>query len=418
MRSTSEISQQLTAFRENVGNRVYTCVSAALVLVGAAVFIGCASGDGANRAWQTFLVNFLFWTGTAFGTILLSAVMTMSNARWGRTIKRFTEAPVAFLPVAFLCLAILFLGRGHIFPWLHGPITGHKAAWLTTGFLFTRNMLGFLALAGAAGAMVYHSVAMDLKAGEGVGTATPDGARHWKLQTIFAHVYGILYALILSLFAVDFIMSLEPGWVSTLFPAYYWMSSFYSGLAAVTILSAIAVKRFALGNVIRPKQFHDLGKLLLGFCIVSGDFFYAQFLVIWYGNMPEETGFIIKRMNIFPWSALSWTVLFMAFVIPFLVLLIRKIKMKPGFMLWFSVFILVAMWLERFLLVVPSIWKEGGFPLGLEEVLITLGFMGAMGLCIQEFLKRVPALAFSDPLFIRSLSESDHVEEHLESETA
>ena len=93
------------------------------------------SGPLAQRAWQVYLVNFLFWSGLAFGTVLFSAMLTMTNARWGRPLKRLAEAPGAFLPVAFLLFWVLFFGREKLFPWIHEPL-GHKQFWLSSGFLF------------------------------------------------------------------------------------------------------------------------------------------------------------------------------------------------------------------------------------------------------------------------------------------
>ena len=99
-----------------------------------------------------------------------------------------------------------------------------------------------------------------------------------------------------------------------------------------------------------------------------------QFLVIWYGNLPEETRYVILRVKLTPWEPVAWMVLGMIFAIPFVLLLSRKIKMKPLPMMILSGIILAGMWLERFILVAPSIWKGEGIPMGLLEVLITAGF--------------------------------------------
>jgi Ni/Fe-hydrogenase subunit HybB-like protein len=203
-------------------------------------------------------------------------------------------------------------------------------------------------------------------------------------------------------------MGLDPHWVSTLFGAYYFMGSFYLALAAVTIISCVAVKVLDLGSLIRPKQFHDLGKLMFGFCVVTGDFFYAQFLVIWYGNLPEETKFIVHRLHHAPWEPIAWAVLIIVFVIPFLVFLIRKIKMRIIPMLIISSVIFVGMWIERFLLVAPSIWKGHNLPIGIMEVLITMGFLGVMALCLLVFLRKFPILPISDPLLYESLQDEHH----------
>ena len=220
---------------------------------------------------------------------------------------------------------------------------------------------------------------------------------------VFSPILGILYALVLTLIGFDLVMSLSPHWHSTLFGAYYFVGSFYSALAALAVLSFFAVRKGDLKEFIQPKHFHDLGKLLLAFCLVTGDFFYSQFLVIWYGNLPFETRYVLLRIRESPWDLFAWTVLLIAFAMPFAVLLSRKVKTKPLPMMVLGAVILVGMWLERFLLVVPSLWKESAIPLGLTELLITAGFFGIMGLCVLFFLQRFPVLPVGDPLFRESL---------------
>jgi hypothetical protein len=219
---------------------------------------------------------------------------------------------------------------------------------------------------------------------------------------------------VLSLIGFDLVMSLDPHWYSTLFGAYYFVGSFYTALAALIILALVVRKNLGLEAVIQDQQFHDLGKLLLAFCLVTGDFFYSQFLVIWYGNLPEETRYVILRVNQAPWSGLAWGVLITCFALPFVVLLSRKIKMKPVAMLVLSSIILVGMWFERFLLVVPSLWKEGEIPFGFLEIFITAGFLGMMVLSVLWFLRVFPALPVADPLFNEYLRKQSGLADQVE----
>lgn len=388
---------------------VPAAVFAGLTVLGAAAFLSGVGGDEPLRAWQAFLTNFIFWTGLAAGSVLLSAVLTMTNASWGRPLKRLAEAPGAFLPPAFILFWFLYAGKEHLFPWLHEDL-GRKAGWLDIHFLFARDGFALLVLVALAAALIYSSVKPDLEMSAS-GSLPPGAEIHRKRQGRLAVAYGLLYAFILTLLAFDLIMSLDPHWVSTLFGAYYFMGSFYTGLAAVLILAVIAVKFGGLGDAIRPKQFHDMGKLLFAFCIVTADFFYAQFLVIWYGNLSEETSYVITRVNFAPWNILAWTVLAVAFALPFLVLLNRDIKMKRVPMTILAAVILAGMWLERLLLVAPSLWKAKTLPFGPTEVLITAGFLGLMALCILFFLRRFPMLPVSDPLF-RASAGADSPSSH------
>jgi hypothetical protein len=366
-------------------------------------FLAGIFGPQSQRAWQAYLVNFVYWTGLSFGAVLFVAVLNMANAQWGRPLKRLAEALGAFLPVSFLLFWVLYFGREKIFPWTREPVPG-KEIWLNAGFLFARNGVGLLLLTALSLALVYYSVKGDRAlTGHSSRIEPPEADTNWRAQRVLSPIIGIVYAFVLSLLAFDLIMSLDRHWYSTLFGAYYFMSSFYTALAAMYLLSPISLKAPGLREYIHPHHLHDLGKLVFAFCIFTGYLFYAQFLVIWYGNLPEETRYVILRVKLTPWEPVAWTILVMIFVIPFVLMLSRRIKMKPLPMMILSGNILVGMWLERFILVTPSIWKGEGIPIGLLEVLITAGFFGIMGLSMIIFLGRVPLLPISDPLFQKSI---------------
>jgi hypothetical protein len=379
-------------------------IFAALFLLGAAAFVVFQGGSQAQRAWQAYLINFVFFTGLSFGAVLFVAVLNMTNAVWGRPVKRIAESFGAFVPVSFLLFWVLYLGKENLFPWIAHPVHG-KEAWLDVSFLFARNGLGLLALGGTAAALLYYSLRGE-GAFPGAANRAPDSQmeeRRWRKQVVLSPVFGILYALVLSLLAFDLIMSLDPHWFSTLFGAYYFIGCFYTALAAILFLAAIGRKPLGLGDFILPKHFHDLGKLLLGFCLITGDFFYSQFLVIWYGNLPEETRYVILRVRDSRWEPVAWTVLVCCFAIPFLLLLSSKIKRVPGAMIALTSLILAGMWVERLLLVAPSLWKGEGFPFGFVEGAVTAGFLGVFALCVVLFLRKFPLLPFSDPLFRKGL---------------
>jgi hypothetical protein len=338
-------------------------------------------------------------------------------------VKRLSESVTFFLPVSVILLLPLFLGRADAFWWVLHP-EEQKAPWLNTTFFFAREGVGLLALALTAAILAYHSVRSDLEymkkggmeqeAERGEGAFSPEGGEPGRrdAQAAFSVTYAILYAFVMTVVAFDMMMSLSREWVSTLFGAYYFVVSFYAGLALLAVLSTFAVKKLGMAKAILKKQFHDIGKLLFAFCVVSMDFFYVQFLVIWYANLPDETRYVIWRVFYDPWSALAWTVLIVLFVIPFLVLLSRKIKMNPVLMTIVAVWILVAIWLEKFLLVAPALEKSKSLPLGIFEILITLGWLGLFAFCVLSFLHKYPVLAVSDPKLPEAF-EAEEAKVHL-----
>ena len=395
--------------------RAWTFILSLLALGGLVAFSLAISGSQSQRAWQAYLINFIYWTGLSFGAVLFVAVLNMTDAQWGRSLKRLAEALGAFLPVSFLLFWILYFGKEEIFPWVRAPLP-EKAGWLSTGFLFARNGCGLFLLTALSLALIYYSVKGDKMAyrPEGAGEVGPieelQRKTNWRAQRVLSPVIGIVYAFVLSLLAFDLIMSLDSQWYSTLFGAYYFIGSFYMALAALYFLSLISRKALGLERTIHPHHLHDLGKLVFAFCIFTGYLFYVQFLVIWYGNLPEETRYVILRVKLTPWEPLAWITLFMIFLIPFVLLLNRRIKMNPLPMIVLSGIILVGMWLERFILVAPSLWRGEGIPIGLLEVLISAGFFGIAGLSVITFLGRVPVLPVSDPLFHKAMQTHEEKE--------
>lgn len=393
---------------------VWTAIFALLAVIGAAAFIYGVSGDLALRSWQVYLVNYVFWAGLSFGAVLFAAVLNMTDARWGRPVKRLAEAFGAYLPVSFVLFWIIYLGRTVIFHWVREPVL-EKQAWLNVPFFFARNGVALFLLTILSLALAYYSVRGDREwmartDPQSLDTENEPWKSSWRSQKVLSPIVGIAYAFILSLVGFDLIMSLDPHWYSTLFGAYYFMGSFFIAIVAVYLVSLIFSNSVGLREYIHARQLHDLGKLTLAFCVFTGYLFYAQFNTIWYGNLPEETRYVILRLKMSPWGPLAWVILFMIFIIPFFVLLSRKVKLKRGPMIGLNILILAGMWLERFILVVPSVWKRDWIPIGPLEVLITAGFFGLMGLCFTSFLQRVPVIPVSDPLFRESLSSGEDEE--------
>jgi Ni/Fe-hydrogenase subunit HybB-like protein len=382
-------------------------IFALLAVIGAAAFLYGVSGDLAVRAWQAYLANFVFWAGLSFGAVLFSAILNMAYAEWGRPVKRLAEAFGAYLPVSYLLFWVLYFGRETLFHWIREPVP-EKQAWLNVPFLFARNGMALLLLTGLCLALVYYSLRGDrqwlAQREPGAGSlASDDGSGSWRRQKILSPIIGFAYAFILTLVAFDLIMSLDPHWRSTLFGAYYFMGSFYTALAAIYLVSMLFGNSPGLRDYIQARQKHDLGKLTLAFSVFTGYLFYAQFNTIWYGNLPEETRYVILRVKLSPWEPLAWVALFLILIIPFFVLLNRKVKLKRSPMIGLTVLILIGMWLERFILVAPSIWHEDWIPVGLLEILITAGFLGLVALSFTLFLRRVPPVPISDPIFRKTL---------------
>ncbi len=390
-----------------------------LFVLGTAGTVGLGPVYGAHRVWPVYLVNLLFWSGISLGCVVFSAIIEITDSRWGRPFKRIAEAASAFLPVSLVLFVVVTVWGRSTLGWNTHEI---QRVWLTMPFLAIRDLFSLALLYGVALYYVYLSLRPDvgwlteegrdfgglvrrvvLAGWEGTGREV-ERRRH--TVRIYAPIFVVLYCVVQTLIGIDYVMALDPQWFSTLFGGYFFMGHLYMGLAFVAFAAVCLSEPMQLTEI-RTNHMHDLGKLLFGICLIVGDFFWSQFLVIWYGNLPEETAFIILRAKDSPWAPLGWTVLAVAYVLPFVSLISRKLKMTKTGLLAVSSVVLVGMWLEKFLLVVPSVVSPDRIPVGLVEVAVTAAFAGIFIIGFTDALRLFPVLPVTDPLF-RESQESRH----------
>ena len=358
-----------------------------LVGLGLTTFLIGVAGEHAQRAWQAYLVNWLFWSGLALSGLTFSALLRITKAEWAGPLQPLAEALAAFLPISFFLLLVLFLGSEQLFSWIQNPVPA-KQAWLNEPFLVLRSLFGVVLLYGCGLALLRASlrasrtlprVLVPFVFQESVASIA---GRQRQLATL-SSVFILLYALVFSLLAFDLVMSLEPHWISTLFGAYFCIGNLYAGLSLLAILAVLM-------RVAAAERSHDLGKLIFGFCVLWTYLFWCQYLPIWYGNLPEETGFLVVRLFDEPWATVSFVVLLLNFLLPFPILLLQWVKRAPTALAGISALILVGMWLERYVLVVPSIWQEDRLPLGWIELGVLLGFFALFTLAFRAWVRIFP----------------------------
>ena len=401
----------MTAMDKNPINPLQDRVAAICtvsIFLGLITFVIRLMGEHPEGAWQTYLINFLLWSAVAQGGMLFAVVMHLTKARWSGPLNGLSQAFSAFFPVSFVLFIFLFLGKTHVFPWLHHDLHG-KEVWLNVPFLFIRDAIALIILYGLGFMFLHLHFRMGKLTSDQPLDAPETGIRALFFRsrkglstdletvrqkiTVVAVLYAICYALVLSLIAYDLVMAMQPHWISTLFGAYSFVKAFYVGLGGLIILAAIIYLKQGDRTGLTPSHFHDVGKLFFAFCLVWADFFYVQLVVIWYGNIPEETHYVIDRVKQMPWSALSWTVFVVCFVAPFFILLNKNFKQRPVAMIVLSGVILAGIWLEHFLLVAPPMNPHAAsLPLNPSDILMTLGFLGLFMLVIRYFLAVFPEL--------------------------
>lgn len=357
----------------------------ALAAAGAAAFLWGVLGSDPRATWGIYLVNLLFWSSFAITGPALAGMMQMTEARWSPAVKRMALTTAGFLPVSFVGFVILFFGRSVLFSWVSHPLE-KKAIWLNVPFMSLRIALGSLALYWVA-----LTFAKAVFAEDAPGADSPEAhARRNRLATVLL----ALFVVILSLWGFDLMMSLDPTWHSSLFGGYYVVTSLYTGFGLVTFLTIRANARGVIQ--VTPSVIQDMAKLTFAMCVMWMYFFFSQYLVIWYGNMPIETRYFLNRFFNPPWGQIAWAIFVVGWLVPFAYLLKRLTGRPPTRHKVFTVILFmgwIAIFVERIVIIFPSLDKNIAFPLGLPAALITAGFFALFSLSRRRFIaKYQPAL--------------------------
>jgi hypothetical protein len=352
---------------------------AVLAVLGAIAFVMGALSTDPRQTWSIYLVNVVFWSGLAVTGPAIAGMMQLTEARWSPAVRRLALTTAGFLPIAFVLLVIMFAGRGALYAWVTTPVPV-KAAWLNTPFFWLRT----LGLAALLFGVCFAFVRSQLSAPGGAAATEAVRARRNRLAVFLL----FLWLITVSLWGFDLVMSIDPHWYSGLFGGYFVVSTLYTAFA---LLSIMTIRANARGLRVPPAAVQDVAKLQFAFSIVWMYFFWSQYLVIWYGNVPIETRWVAQRFFENPWKTLAWVILVVGWVIPFAYLLKRLTgrppeRHTPLFVI--ACFGLVAIFLERVLVVFPSALPKVVPSFGLRDLLITAGFMGLFVLSRRWFFER------------------------------
>ena len=373
-----------------------------------------------QSAWVSYVSNWLFFTSISMGAVLLAVATWITKSKWNWSVRRVSQAMAAFLPIAFVLLLPMLTLREGYFPWIEematDPILQNKRAYLNVPFLLTRQLVGVGLLFGVALYFVYLALRPDVMlAREAAGG---DPARTWwremltagwmgqeveevnsyRRMTRVAPAFVLLYAAVMTVVSYDWVMSLEPHWFSTMMGPWFFMGAFWGGIAATALWSLyVRGQHDDFRHHIGLQQRHDLGKLAFAFCVFWAYLFFSQYLVIWYGKLPWEQAWIIRRSGE-TWGGYSALVVVLCFVVPFAGLIGRKPKIKPLLLATFTTVILVGLWLERYGMVAPSLHHEGDPIFTAWHPLIGLMFLGLWIGSVRWFLATFPAIQVWQPM--------------------
>jgi hypothetical protein len=382
-------------------------ISIVLGVVGLVVFVAGAV-MGVDRVWQALLVNWLYFTTISSAGVMFVAVQRITTARWSRSIIRFLEGYVAFLPAAFLLLILIFIGKNNIFPWTHEELHVHeKEIYLNPWFLIPRSLIAFGIIAALSVWYIYTTVRLDVGHSPEAGAGWAKGLRErmrrgfrderreihstHSRQGYMAVALGFAFAFGWIVLSWDLSMSLDLHFQSTMYGWWVFMGGWVTAIASFTILTLAWRKYLDRYDLITEKHFHDLGKLCFAFTAFWGYLTFGQYLVIWYGNLAEETHWARLRL-IRPWLPLTMFTVALMFG-PFFGLMARSAKLFKPTLVLFALFTVFGLWFHRYLEVYPSLYyKSAEIPLGLWELGVTLGYLGLWGFCYISFMDAFPRM--------------------------
>ena len=380
------------------------------VVLGAVGIVTFIAGAlmGVDRVWHALLVNWLYFTTISSAGVMFVAVQRITTARWSRTIIRLLEGYVAFIPVAFLLLILIFIGKNHIFPWTQEPLhIPEKVTYLNPWFLIPRSLIAFGLIAGLSIWYIYTTVRLDVGHSPEAGAGWARGLRErmrrgfrderreihstHSLQGYMAVALAFSFAFGWIVLSWDLSMSLDLHFQSTMYGWWVFMGGWVAALASFTLLTMAWRKYLDRYDLITDKHFHDLGKLCFAFTAFWGYLTFGQYLVIWYGNMGEETHWMRLRL-IQPWLPLTLFAVTLMFG-PFFGLMARSAKLYMPTMALFALFTVFGLWFHRYLEVYPSLhYRATDVPLGFWELGVSLGFLGIWAFCYMSFMDAFPRM--------------------------
>ena len=368
-----------------------------------------------KHLWNTYFITSIFWLGLSLGGVMTTVIFQIVRATWCAPIRRIAESNIAFLPYAYFAFMGTYFGRFYLYNWANTPMPGREI-WMQPDFVYGRFgiALGLLVF------MMYRFVRKSVRSDVGYLQEHSSNKEFWHghpydgltagwkgskvevrgLQATMswrAPVIVLAYVVIISLLSFEMIMGQDSVWYSNMMGGFIFLGNIYMSWAMTTLLtmyfmSVSPVFKKQLGT----QQFWDLGKLTFGFSMLWGYTMLSQYLPQWYGNLPEETQWLILRTKEMPWKPIAFLTLGLCFIFPFITLISEDIKKTPKALGFICTVVLIGMWFEKFILVTPIRYPHE-IPLGFIDLAVFLTFGAVYFMSVTSFMSKYPFLTVSHP---------------------
>ena len=352
-----------------------------------------------QQAILSYLLVYVFLVSIAVGSLFLVALEYITGAEWSTPLRRVVEFFAGMIPWLIVLVIPLLLNIRNIFEWAHPDILANdkilqaKAAYLNPAFFTIRSVVCVFIWT-----LFYFLLTNNSR--------KQDDTRDQKLtkrNTIISAIFIPIFAITITMTAIDWMMSLEPRWFSTIFGVYFFAGSVLAGLSVTTLAVVLLREKNLLHPAMVDDHYFSLGALLFAFINFWAYIAFSQFLLIWYANLPEETGWFMVRGN-GGWMVMSMILIVVHFVVPYTVLLSQPAKKDPRKLKFTAIWILAAHLLDCYWLVMPSVRSEAG----IVSLILQLAFpVAVVGLIIVVFAhkaKKYNLVPVGDPKLQKGLN--------------
>ena len=360
--------------------------------IGVAALALCLIGAffNADQFFRSYLWCYMFYIGVALGSTALLMLQYMTGGAWGMVIRRPCEAASRTLPLLLILFLPIALGIPRLYRWSHAelvahdPVLLHKAVYLNVPFFVTRAAVYFAGWLLIAHLLYKWSGEQDR--GD-VGAA--------RRMSMISGPGLVFYGFSVTFMAIDWILSLDPHWFSTMFGLLFIAGEGLSALAFLICVLVVLNNQPPLAGALTHRHLHDVGKLLLTFVMVWAYFSFSQFLIIWAGNLPDEIPWYLERLR-GGWGYIGLSLVFLHFALPFALLLSRDIKRNFKLLRAVAVLVLFMRFVDLYWLTAPD-FRKGHFGVSWMDFLAPVGLGGIWLATFLWQLERRPLMPVGDP---------------------
>jgi hypothetical protein len=382
------------------------------LIAGLLALAGCVAGAFFSRDafFRGYLFAYVFFTGLSLGCLAVTMLHHLTGGAWGIPIRRMLESGTRILPLLAVLFIPIALGLKYLYPWARPDevdqdhILQAKAAYLNVPFFLGRTLFYFAVWIGVAYLVNHWSLEQDRGGGSSELTR--------RLQLLSAGGL-VAYGLTMTFASIDWVMSLEPRWFSTMYGVLYIAGQALNALAFVTAALALLSREPPFEGYLRPSHFHDLGKLLLAFVMFWAYVSFSQYLIIWAGNLPEEIPWYQRRLS-GGWGWLGVALVVLHFALPFLLLLPAGANRNRRLLGTVAALVVLMRLVDVFWLVRPVFSQQNHSPVSARFQLHWLDLAAAIGIggvWLAVFLWQLeerPLLPVNDPEFVKAPAYAQH----------